>query len=451
MNWPELILHMNGEKMKKIDLTEGSAIKVLTTLSVPIMGSSLLQFTYNLVDMLWVGGLGSGAVASIGSSSFYIGLGYSINSLVIIGTGIKVAHALGKKEEVEVKEYINAGILINTIIGLIFGILLISIGRSLIGFLHLGNPIVEKDAYLFLAISGPTLFFAFFNLLYARILGSFGNNKLAFKINSIGVIANIILDPIFIYVFKLGVLGASIATMLANIIMFALYLLESSGMLKFSLQIKIDYKKVKEIIILGFPMAFQRILFTIINIFLARIIAIFGSDAIAAQKIGLQIESITYMVIGGLHGAIAAFTGQNFGAKKYDRIKEGYNAALKIGIVYSLFMAFLFIFFNTPFIKLFVRDENTIVIARAYLQVVAFSQIFSTIETISNGLFTGIGKPKISSIISVVFTALRIPMALVLIKPFGITGIWISISVSSILKGSVAYLLYRIEVKRKFK
>jgi len=437
--------------MKKIDLTEGKAIKVLTTLSVPIMGSSLLQFTYNLVNMIWVGRLGSNAVASIGSASFYIGLGYSINSLVVIGTGIKVAHAIGKKEEKEVKEYINSGLLINIIIGLIFGLALILGGKGLIGFLHIGNNEVEKDAYLYLAISGPTILFVFFNMLYARILGSFGNNKLAFKINAIGVITNILLDPMFIYVFKLGVLGASIATMLANIIMFLLYLIKSSEIFKFNFKIKINYKKINEIIILGFPMAAQRILFTVINIFLARIIAIFGSDAIAAQKIGLQIESVTYMVIGGLHGAIAAFTGQNFGAKKYDRIKEGYNSALKIGIIYSLLMAFIFMFFSTPFVKLFVGDENTIVIAKAYLQVVAFSQLFSTIETVSNGLFTGVGKPKISSVISVVFTMLRLPMALILIKPFGLTGIWISISVSSILKGIVAYLLYRVEVKRNFK
>jgi Na+-driven multidrug efflux pump len=107
-------------------------------------------------------------------------------------------------------------------------------------------------------------------------------------------------------------------------------------------------------------------------------------------------------------------------------------------------------FFNVPFIKLFVRDENTIVIAKAYLQAVAFSQIFSTIETVSNGLFTGIGKPKISSIISIVFTGLRIPMSLALIKPFGLTGIWMSISLSSILKGITAYLLYIIQVKRKY-
>ncbi len=436
--------------MKKTDLTEGKTLKVLTTLSVPIMGSSLLQFTYNLVDMLWVGGLGSGAIASVGSASFYMGLGYSINSLVVIGTGIKVAHAIGKKDDNEVKGYINAGLLINTIMAILFALVLILSGRSLIDFLHIDNPSVARDSYLFLAISGPTMFFTFYNLLYARILGSFGNNKLPFNINSIGVIANIILDPIFIYIFKLGVLGAAIATMLANIIMFLLYLSKSSDILKYNLKTKIYYEKIKEIIVLGFPMALQRILFTIINIFIARIIAIFGSDAIAAQKIGLQIESITYMVIGGLHGAIAAFTGQNFGARKYERIKEGYNTAIKIGAIYSLIMAFLFMFFNVPFIKLFVRDENTIVIAKAYLQAVAFSQIFSTIETVSNGLFTGIGKPKISSIISIVFTGLRIPMALALIRPFGLTGIWMSISLSSILKGITAYLLYIIQVKRKY-
>lgn len=434
--------------MKKIDLTAGNVIKVLTALAIPIMGSSLLQFTYNLVDMLWVGALGTDAVASVGSASFFIGLGNSIISLVVIGTGIKVAHALGRKAEVEVKEYINAGLLLNTIMGIILGSILIFGGRGLVGFLQLNNVEVEKDAYLYLAFSGPTLFFSFFNMLYTRILASFGNNKLALNINAVGVILNIILDPLFIYGFKLEVLGAAIATLIANIVMFILYLIKSSGVLRYNFKIKVQYIKLKEIIFLGTPMAIQRVLFTVINIFLARIIAIFGSDAIAAQKIGLQIESIGFMVIGGLHGAIAAFTGQNFGAKKLKRIKEGYKASLIIGITYSLFMATIFFFFSTPFIKLFVQEEQTIIIAKTYLQVVAFSQIFSTIEVISNGFFTGIGKPKISSIISVVFTSLRIPMALILIKPFGLTGIWISISISSVLKGGVAYLLYLVEVRK---
>lgn len=436
--------------MKKIDLTEGKVIKVITALSLPIMGSSLLQFTYNLVDMLWVGGLGSDAVASVGSSSFYIGLGYSINALVVIGTGIKVAHGIGAKDDNQVKKYINAGIFINILMGLIFGLVLIFMGKEFIGFLNIKNTVVERDAYYYLALNGPILFFTFFNVLFARISGSFGNNKLAFKINALGLIINIILDPIFIYILKFGVLGAAIATLIANIIMFVTYLAKSSGILKFNFKAGIDKNKIIEIIRLGFPMAIQRILFTIINIILARIVASFGSEAIAGQRIGLEIESVMYMVIGGLNGAVSSFTGQNFGAKKFNRIKEGYNEAIKIGVMYSLIIALVFLFLNKPLIRIFIREENTIMIAAAYLQVVAFSQIFSMLEMVSNGLFTGIGKPNIPATISVVFTALRIPMSLVLVKPFGVNGIWISIALSSVLKGITAYLLYLIKIKRKY-
>ena len=436
--------------MKETDLTKGKVISVITSLALPIMGSSFLQFTYNLIDMMWVGRLGSGAVASIGSSSLYINIGNAINSLVVIGTGIKVAHAIGRNDNNEVKEYINSGIIINTIIGIIFGLVLILAGKGFIGFLNLNNYEVERNAYHYLALNAPILFFAFFNMMYTRILGSFGNNKLAFKINAVGVILNIILDPILIYVFKFGVIGAGLSTLSANIIMFFLFRINSNGILNYTFGICVDYVKIKEIARLGFPMAFQRILFTIINILLAKIIAVFGSDAIAAQKVGVQIESIAYMIIGGLNGAVASFTGQNFGASKFKRIKEGYKSALLIGIIYSMVMACAFLLFNKPMIRLFIRDEATIVIAAAYLKAVAFSQIFSAIEMISNGLFTGIGKPNIPASISIIFTSLRIPFALLLIKPFGINGIWISISLSSILKGIFSYLLYEITVRRKF-
>lgn len=436
--------------MKETDLTKGRVISVITALALPIMGSSLLQFTYNLIDMMWVGGLGSNAVASIGSSSLYVNIGNAINSLVVIGTGIKVAHAIGKKDDEEVKEYINSGIIINIIIGIIFGLILIFAGKGFIGFLNLNNYEVERNAYNYLALNAPILFFAFFNMMYTRILGSFGNNKLAFKINAIGMIINAILDPICIYVFKLGIIGAAIGTLVANIVMFILFRIKSNGVLKYTFGIKVDYVKIKEIARLGLPMAFQRVLFTIINILLAKIIAVFGSDAIAAQKVGVQIESIAYMIIGGFNGAVASFTGQNFGAGKFKRIKEGYKNSLIIGITYSLVMACVFLMFNRPMIKLFISDEETILIAAAYLKAVAFSQAFSAVETISNGLFTGIGKPNISATISIVFTSLRIPFALLLIKPFGINGIWLSISLSSILKGTFAYLLYEIKVRRKY-
>lgn len=437
--------------MKKIDLTQGKVIKVLTALALPIMGSSLLQFTYNLIDMLWVGGLGSDAVASIGSSSFFTGLGYSINSLVVIGAGIKVSHAIGEKNNKDVKQYINSGLAINFVISIIYALILIILGKSFISFLNLNNEFVERNSYYYLAMNAPILFFSFFNSLYTRIFSSFGNNGDSLKINAIGMIINIVLDPIFIYIFKLGVVGAAVATLIANIVMFILYRIKSNGILHYDKSIGIDKEKVMEIMRLGFPMAFQRILFTVVNIILAKIIAIFGTNSIAAQKIGLQIESITYMVIGGLNGAIASFTGQNFGASKFKRIKQGYYTALLLGIIYSMSMSIIFIIFKEPIIRLFIREKSTILIASSYLQAVAFSQSFSTIEMVSNGLFTGLGMPKIPAIISIVFTVLRIPIALVLMKTLGIQGVWWSIAISSILKGVAAYSVYLIKIRRNYK
>ena len=434
--------------MKKIDLTRGKVISVIAALALPIMGSSLLQFTYNLIDMIWVGRLGSNAVASIGSSSLYINIGNALNSLVVIGTGIKVAHAIGRKNENEIKEYINSGIVINIIIGTVFGLILIFLGKGFIEFLNLNNSEVESNAYYYLALNAPILFFAFFNMMYTRILGSFGNNKLALKINGVGVILNIILDPVCIYVLNFGVIGAGVSTLIANVIMFILFRINTNGILNYRYDLKVDFEKIKEIIRLGFPMAFQRILFTIINIILAKIIAMFGSEAIAAQKIGVQIESIAYTIIGGLNGAVASFTGQNFGAGKSNRIKEGYRSALVVGISYAIVMAGVFLLLNRPLIRLFISDESTILIASAYLKAVAFSQVFSAIEMISNGMFTGIGKPNIPATISIVFTSLRIPLALVLIKPFGISGIWISICISSILKGICSYFIYETKIRK---
>ena len=436
------------KQKEKVDLTEGKVLNVLLALAIPIMGSSLLQFTYNLIDMIWVGKLGSNAVASVGSSSLFINIGNAINSLVTIGTGITVAHAVGRKDDEEVNGYINAGIIINIILGLVFALVLIFADKVLIGFLELNNYEVERDSYIYLVINGPILFFSFFNIMYTRIMSSFGNNKHAFKINSVGVILNIILDPLCIYVFNMGVMGAAISTLIANIVMFILFRTRTRGVLRYKIGIKPELQKMTRIIKLGSPMAVQRVLFTIINIFLAKIVAVFGSDAIAAQKVGGQIESVAYMVIGGFNNAVASFTGQNFGAKKFNRIKEGYYSALLVGMMYSVIIAVVFLLFKKPLVEIFIEDSNTVEIAMSYLQVVAFSQVFSAIEMISNGMFTGIGKPRIPASISVVFTTLRIPFAWVFVRYFGISGVWISIAVTSMLKGICSYAVYKLKVHK---
>lgn len=437
--------------MKKNDLTTGNVMSVLMALALPIMGSSLLQFTYNLVDMLWIGHLGSGAVASIGSASFFINLGYAISSLIMVGTGIKVAHCMGKKDQRAMAEYIQIGIRSTAILAGVYAILLMVLGKGLIGFFKLDDIKVARQAYHYLVWSAPMIFFACFNQLFTRLFASMGNTKSALWISAIGVVINMLLDPIFIYLLGWGVNGAAVATLIANAFMLMLYVQMGRSVFSLQLSRKRDWDKFKEISRLGAPMAYQRILFTVINILLAKLIATFGAEAVAAQKIGVQIEAVTYMVTGGLNGAVASFVGQNYGAKVYERLHQGYRAALVVGCGYAMCCATIFWLLPKQLAYLFVKEEGTLMITASYLVIIGYSQVFNAMEMVTSGLLTGIGKPKISSMVSVVFTTLRLPIAYLCVQYMGLNGIWWSITISTIIKGSVLVGIYLMHIRKQLK
>lgn len=429
-------------KMARVNLTEGKVLSVLLALAIPVMGSSTLQLTYNLVDMLLVGKLGSDAVASIGTSSFLIGIMNALNACIVVGTGIKVSHTLGSNHELELKSYLNAGFRMNLGLAFLCSLLLILLGKPFITFLEISNPVVEKSSYQYLLVCAPMIVFSFLNFWYTRIYNSYGQNKSALKISAVGVLLNLILDPILIYGFKLGVVGTGLATTIANLSMTLLFYYHSKALFHLDWRLKVNRKHYRTIARLGVPMSSQRIIFTLVSIGLAKMIATFGTEAIAAQKIGLQIESITYMVVGGLNGAIASFVGQNYGAYQYERIRQGFKASLLVGGSYAIVTTFVFLLFPANLSALFVQDAKTIEITANYLKIVGVTQIFMVIEMICNGMFVGLGIPKIPATISIVFTVLRLPMAWILIQVIGVNGIWLSISLSMLFKGVMALIAY---------
>lgn len=435
--------------MKKLNnLTEGNISKLLLGLAIPIMGSSFLQMAYGLVDMFWIGRIGSSAVAAIGTASFFLNLGEAINSIVVMGGGIKVSHSVGSKNYADSDEYISNSFILNILIAFIYILILILFKDSLIDFFNLNNILVEKEAKIYLIIVGIGLLFKFNNLLYVRILNSFGESKLPFKINSVGVILNILLDPLLIFGLNLGVAGAAIATIFSQAV--NTYLFMRASRKYFVIDLKINFNKILTILSMGIPLGIQRILFTGFGIVIGKIISLFGPDAIAAQKIGLQIEAISYMTVGGLYGATASFIGQNFGANKPSRIVSGYKISLLIALSIGIFTTIIFTCFPKFLMEIFVKDEKTISSGIGYLRIVGISQIFMCIEIVTNGSFNGLGQPKIPSIVSVIFTSLRIPLAYYLIKDFGIDGVWISISSTSIIKGIITPTLFYLQLK-KFK
>jgi putative MATE family efflux protein len=429
------------------DLTQGPIMPTLMKLSLPIIATNFISTTYGLVDMIWVGRLGSGPVAAIGTASFFINLAIALSTMITIGTGIKVSHCMGSGQIEKAKSYMKNGFIMSILLGLLYMSVVLLTKNHLIGFFELGSYEVEGMARQFLMISIFGSVFSIVNTLFATLLNAMGNSKLPFQIFSIGLVANIVLDPFLIFGWGSfegwGVAGAAIATLTANILVTALFIMKARKSEIISHTSAWDSHQMKEVIRMGLPITIQRVTFTIISIIIAKIIVRFGADAIAVQKVGIQIESISYMTIGGLQGAIAAFFGQNYGARRWDRIEQGYRQALILTSIFGVIVSLIFIVFPEQLFSLFLSDQTSLELGANYMRIIGYSQLFMCMELMTVGAFNGIGQTHIPPIFSITFTALRIPLALLLSEPFGLNGIWISIALSSVFKGIILVFWFR--------
>ncbi|MVO98239.1 MATE family efflux transporter [Paenibacillus lutrae] len=429
------------------DLTQGPIMSTLVRLTMPIIATNFISTTYGLVDMIWVGRLGSGPVAAIGTASFFINLAVALSTMITIGTGIKVAHCMGSGQVEGAKSYVKNGFIMSVVLGLLYMVFIILTRDWLIGFFDLGSEEVERMTKQFLLISIAGTVFSIPNTLYAAILNAMGNSKQPFYIFSAGLILNIILDPLFIFgagdFEGWGVAGAAIATLTANLLVTFLFVIKTKKLEFLSKPSVCSIRLMKEVIRLGIPISIQRVTFTIISILMAKIIIGWGAEAIAVQKVGIQIESISYMTIGGLQGAIAAFFGQNYGARRLDRIQQGYRKALLLTSLFGTFISLVFILFPQQLFSLFLSDAASLKLGTDYMRIIGFSQLFMCMELMTVGAFNGIGKTHIPPMFSILFTVLRIPLALLLSEPFGLNGVWMSIALSSVIKGIILVIWFR--------
>ncbi|VTR56583.1 multidrug resistance protein [Actinobacillus pleuropneumoniae] len=276
------------------DLTQGPIMSTLMKLTIPIIATNFISTTYGLVDMIWVGGLGSGPVAAIGTASFFINLAIALSTMITIGTGIKVSHSMGAGQGEQAKSYVKNGFIMSIALGLLYMVFIILTQDQLIGFFDLGSEKVEQMAKQFLLISIVGTLFSILNTLYATVLNAMGNSKQPFYIFSMGLILNIILDPFLIYgvgSFEgLGVAGAAIATLTANVLVTLLFIMKTKNLEMISKQSVWNSRLMKEVIRLGVPITIQRVTFTIISIIIAKIIVRWGADAIAVQKLAFKLN-----------------------------------------------------------------------------------------------------------------------------------------------------------------
>lgn len=437
---------------QRVDMLQGNIKKVLIAIAWPIIMSNLIQTAMGLVDMIWIGRLGSGAVTAIGTASFFMQFAQAFSALIITGTGVLVAQSLGKHKHKDTDIYVKNGLILSVVISIIFSVIVFIFANPFVAFFNLNDVIISKTAVDYLRHSLFGVPFLFLVSTYVSILTSYGKTKLTFRANAIGLFLNIILDPIFIFGFgffpQMGVIGAAWATNISRMLIFYLLYKNSQEELSTSKSAAFSLDKVKEVIHMGIPVTLQRILFIAISMVMARIVVRFGTDAIAAQRIGIQIESISYVTIGGLQGAIAAFIGQNYGNNNMERIKEGYMMSLKLVMVLGTIISLLFIIFPKPIFSVFIDDPKVVKHGIDYMRAIGYSQLFMCMELLAVGAFNGLGKTKIPAFIATLFTFIRIPMAIYLSSIMGITGVWWSISITSIFKGVILVVWFNRYLKK---
>ncbi len=440
---------------KQVNLLEGSILGKLSVLALPIMMTAFVQMAYNLVDMVWIGQLGSNAVAAVGAAGTYLWIADSCTSVAKTGGQIKVAHSIGEGNPEKAKQFgasafqMGVSIIMICILFVLFG------HQLMVGVFQFTEEQVHVDAVNYLLITGTVgVLFSTINQIFTGLYTGIGDSKTPFLANAVGLVINLVMDPVLIFgvgfIPAMGVIGAAVATAGAQGVVTLLFLLISykrgglfQGMPVFR-KPKMDY--IKQVWKLGFPVGLQNVFMSGLSLIIASMIAAWGADAIAVQKVGGQVESIAWMIAGGFSMAVNSFIGQNYGAGKMQRVRKGYNAAMTLMVIWGLLCSLVLIVFPEFLFQIFIRETDVLDMGVSYLRILGVCQLCVCMEGCSTGAFNGLGETRIPSAVSIVFNLARIPMAILLpMTPLGLDGIWWALTISAILKGVVLtawYLLY---------
>ena len=430
------------------NLTKGPILKTLTKLAIPIMASYFIGTLYNITDMAWIGQLGSKAVAGVGVGGMFTWLSQGLSSIARMGGQVQVAQCIGRGDREKAHGYAQVAIQLAFYMGLIFALISLIFVHQMVGFFNLTDPEAYSAAVSYTRIACGLIVFSFLTVTLTGLYTAQGDSQTPFWANLIGLATNMILDPILILgpgpFPKLGVIGAAIATVTAQFIVMSIMVLgvvrqKKGNVLKgIRLAAAIPGSYLKGICQIGIPYGIQDMTYCFISMILTRMVSGFGAEAIATQRVGGQIESISWHTADGFAAALNAFTAQNYGAGKMDRVKKGYRASLLTVGVWGLLVTAIFVFAPNTIARIFFHEPKAIAIAVSYLIIIGLSEAFLCVEITTIGAISGLGKTHLCSIISILFTSMRIPLAIVLGNTsLGLDGIWWALSSTTMIKGII--------------
>lgn len=442
---------MNTKSRKQLIL-HGNMYKVLITLAIPIMINNLIQTLYNLVDGIWVSKLGSVPFAAV---SFV----WPVEFLFIsIGAGISIASTsllsqlIGAGKDKETGIYSSQIIVLSIFFALIFstvGFFLTPIIVSLMG----ANSDLAYYSNIYLKITFISMPFTFFYFAFNSMLVAQGNTMLPTILSGISAIINGILDPIFIFIFNLGISGAALATLTSKVILVIsgiviIYRMNSQMKPNFK-NFKVNKEIMKEVIRVGLPSSIGQSGSALGFICLNGFIASYGTSTMAAFGMVNRITSLIQQPAMGIGSTLVTVTGQNLGANKKDRVIEGFKKATFLTLSICLVGFVIMMVFNEEIINFFMQSKDNPEVIKegiTYLKYIVFSTPLMGMFSVYQGIFQGSGHTNYSMNMEVGrLWFVRLPMILIFkyFTTVGSDGIWFSMSFSNLIICIYGFIVYK--------
>ncbi len=430
------------------DLTVGKESSLILQFAWPMLLGNAFQQLYNIVDSVIVGNyLGKEALAAVGASAPIV---FTLISLIIgfsMGFTIIISQFFGAKDFNMVKrslDTMNIFLFFSSILITCVGIYLT---EPILRLINTPADILPQAAlYLKIYIGGIIFIFGYNGV--AATLRGLGDSKTPLYFLIISSVLNIILVLLFVIVFKWGIAGAAIATVIAQGFAFisaVFYLNKTHKLIRFSFfNLTFDKFVFKKSILIGLPSGLQITFVSLGMIALLSIVNTFGTNVIAAYSVAIRIDSFASLPAMNLAAALSSFVGQNMGAGKSERVKKGYAATLKMNLVITMVLTAVIVIFPGWLMKAFTPDLDVIAIGKEYLYIVsAFYIVYSTMF-VNMGVMRGAGDTIIPMFITLFsLWLIRIPLAWVMSKYFGYHGIWWAIPLAWISGMTLSYIYYR--------
>lgn len=444
---------------KNIELMRGNPENAVKKLAIPIMISMLLTASYNIIDGIWIAGLGQSAIAGIGFvtpifmilNGVSVGLGSGATSSISRFVGAKNHKKASISAEHSLLIFLIASIILTIVLLLIEKPLLILYGAN-------GQTLIEGLKY------GTPLFAGLFGFMFANgasgILRGEGDMKRAMYAVIVSVGLNAVLDPIFIYILNLGSAGASIATVVSSVIsaIVIMYwiLIKKDTYVDVKLKdFKYDSKIVKDILKVGVPASMDMFIMSIaMSLYLIFISMISGEYGIAVFTTGQRLYLFAIMPLTAIGSAVTAVVGSSFGAKNKEYISRAHIYGAKFGVIFGTIVTAILVIFSTPLSTIFAYTSNTASLIpgiSTFLKIACLSLPFTGAGMVSSFFYQGIGKGTTSlmwTIIREVIFTVSFTYFFGIYINWGLIGIWLGLAIGRTLASILNFSYARYTIKK---